>query len=109
MYSSLSNITHIFGWFSFFTAIWATITLFVLIEKRSLKGFGGYKNFLRIYCGYAFGFGLIDWLNQGCILVDLNGWGYVFYPENRLFDLGYSIGHWLQSEFELIKLIVIFI
>ncbi|KAF1753892.1 hypothetical protein GCK72_020449 [Caenorhabditis remanei] len=97
MSSTLSNITHILGWFSFFTAIWATITLFILIEKKSPKEFGGYKNFLRIYCFYAFAFSIIDWLNQPAIVIDIHGFGYAFYSENRLFDLGYTGGLSVQN------------
>lgn len=100
VYSTWSTVTHIFGWFSFFTAIWATITLFVLIEKKSRKEFGGYKNFLRVYCFYAFIFSTIDWVVQPYAVMDINGLGYVFYSENRLFDLGYSLSHLLQSEYE---------
>ncbi|CBX53328.1 Seven TM Receptor [Caenorhabditis elegans] len=96
VYSTWSTVTHIFGWFSFFTAIWATITLFVLIEKKSRKEFGGYKNFLRVYCFYAFIFSTIDWVVQPYAVMDINGLGYVFYSENRLFDLGYSLSHLLQ-------------
>ncbi|EGT57644.1 hypothetical protein CAEBREN_32731 [Caenorhabditis brenneri] len=94
--STWSTVTHIFGWFSFFIAIWATLTLFVLIEKKSRKEYGGYKNFLRIYCGYAFMFSVVDWLVQPYAVMDVNGSGYVFYSENRLFDLGYTVGHVVQ-------------
>ncbi|KAF1753850.1 hypothetical protein GCK72_020407 [Caenorhabditis remanei] len=94
--STWSTITHLFGWFSFLIAIWATITLFVLIEKKSRKEFGGYKNFLRIYCCYAFLFCVVDWLVQPYAVVDIYGIGYVFYSENRLFDMGYSVTHLLQ-------------
>ncbi|CAO4381040.1 unnamed protein product [Caenorhabditis nigoni] len=95
MHSTLSNITHIFGWFSFFTALWSTITLFILVERKSPEAFGGYKNFLRIYCFYAFIFSIIDWLAQPSVLVDIHGFGYVFYSENRLFDLGFYAGHFV--------------
>ncbi|EFO95270.1 hypothetical protein CRE_09405 [Caenorhabditis remanei] len=94
--STWSTITHLFGWFSFLIAIWATITLFVLIEKKSRKEFGGYKNFLRIYCCYAFIFCVVDWLVQPYTVVDIYGVGYVFYSENRLFDMGYSVTHFVQ-------------
>ncbi|CAL2046145.1 unnamed protein product [Caenorhabditis brenneri] len=90
MSSILSNITHVFGLFSFFTGIWSTVTLFILIEKKSPEGFGGYKNFLRIYCFYAFVFSIVDWLSQPSCLIDIHGFGYVFFSENRMFDMGYS-------------------
>ncbi|CAP25458.1 Protein CBG04823 [Caenorhabditis briggsae] len=95
MHSALSNITHIFGWFSFFTALWSTVTLFILVERKSPEAFSGYKNFLRIYCFYAFIFSIIDWLAQPSALVDIHGFGYVFYSENRLFDLGVYAGHFV--------------
>ena len=103
MPSTSSNITHILGWFSFFTAIWATISLFILIEKKSPKEFGGYKNFLRIYCFYAFAFSIIDWLAQPAVAIDIHGFGYAFYSENRLFDLGYTGGLAVQSMSKLTR------
>uniref|UniRef100_A0A1I7UWG8 Serpentine receptor class gamma n=1 Tax=Caenorhabditis tropicalis TaxID=1561998 RepID=A0A1I7UWG8_9PELO len=97
MPSTLSTVTFIFGWFSFFISISSTISLIVLIETKSRKDLGGYKNFLRIYSLYAFCFAMIDWLVQPAILQDINGYGYAFYSENRMFDLGYTLAHFIQS------------
>ncbi|EGT59076.1 hypothetical protein CAEBREN_31949 [Caenorhabditis brenneri] len=39
---------------------------------------------------------MVDWLVQPVVIQDVHGYGYAFYSENRMFDLGYGWAHFVQ-------------